>query len=318
MYARDRDQTVPPSRSTSFLRSTYCPRSTVRSRGSANLRASSVYSRLYNTEPRLQSFRENRDDIRLRRQRPIDVSVSWAILNRRREHWRCWHIHSHVQQYATLFDYHDASHQVDRNTVIPENVRVRFHEYRDLVVHRADVRLIDRCLLSTHRRGQRRPVTRRRLRWATRFLARIDRHVARLSLDTRQFLGINASLRRRPLWTRRVPAIERDRRRWRLERHFSFRHELDRGITSCRRRRKVGNARSVGDSSLWTGRGGGGAGVLVDTGIGKDSYGGGGGGSGARVGPSDLEDETAGFSAAAGESEILSGLEGGVKERECA
>ena len=33
---------------------------------------------------------------------------------------------------------------------------------------------------------------------------------------------------------------------------------------------------------------------------------------------SDSEDEGAGFSAAAGEFEILSGLEGGVEERECA
>ena len=41
-------------------------------------------------------------------------------------------------------------------------------------------------------------------------------------------------------------------------------------------------------------------------------------GVGARVVPTDSEDEAAGFSAAAGESEIFSGLEGGVGERECA
>ena len=61
--------------------------------------------------------------------------------------------------------------------------------------------------------------------------------------------------------------------------------------------------------------GGNGAEVLVDSGIGSVSdnrW-----GVGARVGPSDSEDEAAGFSTAAGESEILSGLEGGVGEREC-
>ena len=61
---------------------------------------------------------------------------------------------------------------------------------------------------------------------------------------------------------------------------------------------------------------GGGAGVLVDSGIGRVSDGR--WGVGPRVGPSDSEDEAAGFSAAAGESEILSGLEGGVAGRECA
>ena len=61
---------------------------------------------------------------------------------------------------------------------------------------------------------------------------------------------------------------------------------------------------------------GGGAGVLADFGIGRVSDGR--WGVGARVGPSDSEDEAAGFSAAAGESVILSGLEGGVGERECA
>ena len=46
VYARDGDQIVQPSQSASFLRSTYCPKSTVRSRGSAILRASIVDSRL--------------------------------------------------------------------------------------------------------------------------------------------------------------------------------------------------------------------------------------------------------------------------------
>ena len=61
---------------------------------------------------------------------------------------------------------------------------------------------------------------------------------------------------------------------------------------------------------------GGKAGVLVDSGIGSVSD--------ARwevepqVVPSDSEVEVAGFSAAACESEIFSGLEGGVGERECA
>ena len=61
---------------------------------------------------------------------------------------------------------------------------------------------------------------------------------------------------------------------------------------------------------------GGRAKVLVDSGIGRvsDAW----WGVEARAGPSDLEDEAAGFSAAAGESEILSGLEGGVGENECA
>ena len=58
VYARDRDQIVPPSQSASFLRSTYCPRSTVRSRGSANLKPSSVYSRSDNTQNRVFSRSE--------------------------------------------------------------------------------------------------------------------------------------------------------------------------------------------------------------------------------------------------------------------
>ena len=59
-----------------------------------------------------------------------------------------------------------------------------------------------------------------------------------------------------------------------------------------------------------------GAGVLVDSGIGSVSDGR--WGVVARIVPSDSEDEAAGFSAAAGESEILSGLEGGFEERKCA
>ena len=51
--------------------------------------------------------------------------------------------------------------------------------------------------------------------------------------------------------------------------------------------------------------GGGGAGVLADSGIGSVSDGR--WEVGARVVPTDLEDEAAGFSAAAGESEILRG-----------
>ena len=62
--------------------------------------------------------------------------------------------------------------------------------------------------------------------------------------------------------------------------------------------------------------GGGGAGVLVDSGIGRVFDGR--NRVGARVGPSDLKDEAGGFSAAAGESEILSRLKGGVGDRECA
>ena len=59
--------------------------------------------------------------------------------------------------------------------------------------------------------------------------------------------------------------------------------------------------------------GGGGAGVLVDSCIGSVSDGR--WGFGARVVHSDSEGDAAGFSAAAGESEILSGLENGVLER---
>ena len=59
---------------------------------------------------------------------------------------------------------------------------------------------------------------------------------------------------------------------------------------------------------------GGGAGVLADSSNGKVSDGR--WGVVARVELSDSEGEAAGFSAAAGESEILNGLEGGVGERE--
>ena len=62
--------------------------------------------------------------------------------------------------------------------------------------------------------------------------------------------------------------------------------------------------------------GGGGAGVLVDSCIGSVSDGR--WGVRARVVPTDSEDEAAGFSSVAGESEILSGLEGRIGERECA
>ena len=60
---------------------------------------------------------------------------------------------------------------------------------------------------------------------------------------------------------------------------------------------------------------GGKAGVLADSGNNRVSDGR--WGVGARVGPSDSADEAVGFSAAAGESEIFSALEGGIGEREC-
>ena len=39
------------------------------------------------------------------------------------------------------FDNYDASRQVDRNIVIPENVRVRVYDNRDRVVNQTDVLL---------------------------------------------------------------------------------------------------------------------------------------------------------------------------------
>ena len=57
-----------------------------------------------------------------------------------------------------------------------------------------------------------------------------------------------------------------------------------------------------------------GAGPLADSGNGRVFDGR--SGVGTRVGPSDSEEEAAGFSAVASESEIFSGLNGGVGERE--
>ena len=45
-----------------------------------------VFAIVEYTETRLQSFREDRDDIRVRLQRAIEISASRAIVNRLRKH----------------------------------------------------------------------------------------------------------------------------------------------------------------------------------------------------------------------------------------
>ena len=159
-------------------------------------------------------------------------------------------INSHVQQCAALLDNNDASRQVDRNIVIPDGIRVRLQDYRDRVVHRTNVRLRERCLLSTRERGLRRPVTRCELWRLKRFFARVDSsHVARRSLDGRQFQRQNTSLRRRPQQTRCVSTTERAGRRRRIERHFSLCLEIYRDVSRHSVRRGAGHARLVGNTS---------------------------------------------------------------------
>ena len=74
-------------------------------------------------------------------------------------------------------------------------------------------------------------------------------HSSRCTVKSRQSVvpASDTSLRRLPLLTRRVPATARDRRRRRIERHSSFCPEINWRVVSRRERRRVEDARRVGN-----------------------------------------------------------------------
>ena len=109
-----------------------------------------------------------------------------------------------------------------------------------MVVNQTDVRLREHCLLSTCGRWLRRLVTRCEFRRLTRFIVRVDRHVARLNLDSLQLWRYNTCLRCWLLQARRVLATVYIRRRQRIKRHSSLRLEINLDVCFRRDRRGPG------------------------------------------------------------------------------